>query len=50
MPGGTFGFIDLLARAGRVTTFTAVLDAGRHVLTPLVPTLANPPRRVINVG
>ncbi len=47
---GAFGFNDLLARAGRVNTFTAVLPPGRYVLRPRVPTLANPPRRVVNVG
>jgi hypothetical protein len=50
VPRGTFGYNDLLARAGRVNTFTAALPAGRHVLTPLVPTLVDPPRRVVNVG
>ena len=50
VPGGTFGYNDLLAGPGRAATLKGVLEAGRRVLTLQVPTLANPPRRVINVG
>jgi hypothetical protein len=50
VPGGTFGYDDLVAGPARVATFKGVLEAGRRVLTLQVPTLANPPRRVVNVG
>lgn len=50
VPGGTFGYNDLLAGPGRAATFKGVLEAGRRVLTLQVPTLVNPPRRVVNVG
>ena len=54
-PGGTFGFVDLLARAGRVTAFTAVLQAGRHVLTAAgadagQPAAAGDQRRIVAVA